>query len=112
MSSENKKSVMNFDNFNGVSQDTRDAVQMQHDSLVGAKPHTTVNTGKGAAAGCKPGSSRKTYVLPEDLINKLKAISGHMGTPEVSVVLDMLEKGIADYEQKYGTEVSKLWQPV
>ena len=38
MSNEKNKSALQFDNFNDVSQDTRDAVQMQHDSLVGARP--------------------------------------------------------------------------
>ena len=110
MSNEKNKSALQFDNFNDVSQDTRDAVQMQHDSLVGARPQekTTVNTGKGAAAGCKPGTSRKTFVLPFELIDKLGAIAAHTRQKEVAVVIDMLEKGVASYEQQYGKEITAL----
>ena len=63
---------------------------------------------KGAAAGCKPGSSRHTYVMPNGMIQKIKAISGYFGKPEVAIVLDILEKGIAEYEEQYGPQVSDL----
>lgn len=63
---------------------------------------------KGAAAGCKPGSIRHTYVLPVTLIDKLKAIAGYFGKPEVGIVLDILEKGVTEYEEKYGKKVSSL----
>jgi hypothetical protein len=106
MGNEKNKSALQFDNFNDVSRDTRDAVQMQHDSLVGASPKVTVNTGRGAAAGCKPGTSRKTFVLPLELIDKLGAIAAHTRKKEVAIVLDMLEKGVASYEQQYGKEIS------
>lgn len=63
---------------------------------------------KGAAAGCKPGSIRHTYVMPLEMITKLKAIAGYFGKPEVGIVLEILEKGIADYEAKYGSCVSDI----
>ncbi len=63
---------------------------------------------KGAAAGCKPGSIRHTYVMPLEIISKLKAIAGYFGKPEVGIVLDIIEKGIADYEAKYGSCVSDI----
>ena len=66
----------------------------------------TRRTGKGAAAGCKPGHIRHTYVMPQELIDKLKAIAGYLGKPEVGVVLDILEKGVKEYENKYGPSVS------
>lgn len=106
MSSNKNTSVMDFSEFDGVTQDTRDSVQMQHDSLVGEK--STVNKGKGAAAGCKPGTSRKTFVLPLELIDKLGAIAAHTRQKEVAVVIDMLEKGVASYEQQYGKEITAL----
>ena len=63
---------------------------------------------KGAASGCKPGSTRHTYVMPYELIDKLKAIAGYFGKPEVGIVLEILEKGVADYEAKYGPNVSDI----
>ena len=63
---------------------------------------------KGAAAGCKPGSIRHTYVMPLEMISKLKAIAGYFGKPEVGIVLEILEKGIADYENQYGSCVSDI----
>lgn len=63
---------------------------------------------KGAAAGCKPGSTRHTYVMPLEMITKLKAIAGYFGKPEVGIVLEILEKGIADYEAQYGSCVSDI----
>ena len=64
---------------------------------------------RGASAGCKPGFSRKTYVLPEEMIGKLKAIAGHLGKSEVTIVLDMLTKGIDSYEKEYGEGVTHTW---
>lgn len=62
----------------------------------------------GAAAGCKPGSTRHTYVMPYDMINKLKAIAGYHGKPEVAIVLEMLNKGIEEQEQIFGPQVSDI----
>lgn len=60
----------------------------------------------GAAAGCKPGSTRHTYVLPYELIDKIKGIAGDMRKPEVAIVLEMLEKGVKEYEKKHGEIVT------
>ena len=111
MNTDKNKSVLSFDNFDDISSDTRDSVQMQHDSLAGGtSPKNPERITKGAAAGCKPGSSRKTYVLTGVCIGKLKAIAGHLGLPEVAIVQNMLDKGIEEYERKYGAAISKLWQ--
>ena len=50
---------------------------------------------KGAAAGCKPGSIRHTYVMPMEMISKLKAIAGYFGKPEVGIVLEILDSYIS-----------------
>lgn len=63
---------------------------------------------KGAAAGCKPGSSRKSFVLPLELIDKIGAIAAHTRRKEVAVVLDLLERGIASCEQQYGKDITAL----
>ena len=106
MSSNKNTSVMDFSDFDGVSQDTRDSVQMQHDSLIGEK--AAVNKGKGAAAGCKPGTSRKTFVLPLDLIDKITAIAAYTRRKEVAAVIDLLERGVASYEKEYGKDITAL----
>lgn len=62
----------------------------------------------GAAAGCKPGSTRHTYVMPYEMIRKLKAIAGYHGKPEVAIVLEMLNKGIEEQERIYGEQVSDI----
>ena len=62
---------------------------------------------KGAAAGCKPGHTRHTYVMPIEMIEQLKSIAGYFQIPEVSVVLKILEKGIEDVKQRYGNKVVK-----
>ena len=77
-------------------------------SLDGKDKKKVKRSTRGAAAGCKPGSSRHTYVLPDVMIQKIKAISGYFGKPEVAIVLDILEKGIAEYEDQYGPQVSDL----
>jgi hypothetical protein len=38
----------------------------------------------------------------------LGAIAAHTRQKEVAVVLDMLEKGVANYEEQYGKEITAL----
>ena len=85
------------------------------DEMKGTETAPTISTSddavkvtSGAAAGCKPGSTRHTYVMPLEMISKLKAIAGYHGKPEVAIVLDMLTKGIEEQEQKYGVQVSDI----
>lgn len=68
----------------------------------------TIKATSGAAAGCKPGSTRHTYVMPYEMISKLKAIAGYHGKPEVAIVLEMLSKGIEEQEQMFGVQVSNI----
>lgn len=97
-----------FEGFDDLMGETKDSVAMALDTLDGNKQEKVERTTKGAAAGCKPGSTRHTYVMPLEMIYKLKAISGYFGKPEVAIVLEMLEKGIAEYEKLYGPQVSDL----
>lgn len=66
------------------------------------KDNRNIRQTRGAAAGCKPGSTRHTYVLPYELIDKIKGIAGDMRKPEVAIVLEMLENGVREYERKHG----------
>ena len=63
-------------------------------------------TSKGAASGCRPGTTRHTYVIPTETIRKLKAISGLLGIPNSTLVVKMLNTQIAHYKQTYGPEIS------
>lgn len=66
----------------------------------------TTKKGTGAASGCRPGTTRHTYVMPTETIRKLKAISGRLGIPNSTLVVKMLNTQIAHYEQTYGPEIS------
>lgn len=94
-----------FDGFDDLMGETKNSVQLGVEAL-SKKEHERPT--KGAAAGCKPGSSRKTFVLPLELIDKLEAIAVHTRQKEVAVVLEMLEKGVKAYEQQYGSEITSL----
>lgn len=107
MGKENNKSVLTFDDFDGLNE-SKSSEQMQAESLgLGNKENGERQT-KGAAAGCKPGTTRKTFVLPFELIDKLSAIAAHTRQKEVAIVIDMLEKGVAAYEEKFGKEITSL----
>jgi predicted DNA-binding protein len=102
MAKKDNKSVLPISTFGEINTD-KAPEQMGLESL-GIKNRST----KGAAAGCKPGSIRHTYVMPLEMISKLKAIAGYFGKPEVGIVLEILQKGIADYEALYGSCVSDI----
>ena len=107
MTKEDNKSVLAMDGFDGIN-DNKSSEQMQAESLGIAPSDNTHRIVKGAAAGCKPGSSRKSYVLPLDMIDKIGAIAAHTRRKEVAVVLDLLERGIASCEQQYGKDITSL----
>lgn len=102
MAKNDRKSVLTKSSFGEINSE-KEPEQMGLESL-GMKNRPM----KGAAAGCKPGSIRHTYVMPHEMISKLKAIAGYFGKPEVGIVLEILERGIADYESQYGACVSDI----
>ena len=106
MAKEDNKSARMVDSFDGIN-DNKSSEQMQAASL-GIAPSDNNRVSKGAAAGCKPGTSRKTYVLPLDMIDKIAAIAAYTRRKEVAVVIDLLERGVASYEQEYGKEITAL----
>ena len=106
MAKEDNKSVLAMDGFDGIN-DNKSSEQMQAESL-GIAPSDNSRVSKGAAAGCKPGTSRKTYVLPLDMIDKIAAIAAYTRRKEVAVAIDLLERGVASYEQEYGKEITAL----
>lgn len=102
MTKNDNKSALSTSTFGEINTD-KAPEQMGLESL-GIKNRST----KGAAAGCKPGSIRHTYVMPLEMISKLKAIAGYFGKPEVGIVLEILQKGIADYEALYDSCISNI----
>ncbi len=68
---------------------------------------TTERVTSGAAAGCKPGMARQSYVLPVDLPGKIKALAGHLGIPASTLAAEILEEGVAEREKKFWLQISK-----
>lgn len=101
-----------FTDFDDLMSSPKDSAALSMDALKGNNDAEKVNkpqrATRGAAAGCKIGQTRHTYVMPEVMISKLKAISGYLGKSEVSVVLEMLEEGIEKYEKKFGPHISDI----
>lgn len=56
----------------------------------------------GAARGCKPGYTRHTYVLPEQMINQVKAVAQFFCCSEVSAAEQLIQKGLDDIKKKHG----------
>lgn len=97
-----------FTGFDDLINNPKDSAELSMDALKGNEPAKQQKATKGAAAGCKIGHTRHTYVMPETMISKLKAISGYLGKSEVNIVLEMLEEGIEKYEKKYGKQISDI----
>ena len=108
MGKENNKSVLTFDDFDGLNE-SKTSEQMQAEALgLGIMKKENGERQRGAAAGCKPGTTRKTFVLPFSLIDELSAIAAYTRQKEVAIVIDMLERGVASYEEKFGKEITSL----
>ena len=58
----------------------------------------------GAARGCKPGYTRHTYVLPQQMIDQIKAVS----CSEVSAAEQLIQKGLDDIKKKHGKKALTL----
>ena len=63
---------------------------------------------RGAARGCKPGYIRHTYVLPQQMIDQVKAVAHFFNCSEVSAAEQILQKGLDDIKKKYGSEALVL----
>lgn len=63
---------------------------------------------KGAARGCKPGYTRHTYVLPELMIDQIKAVAYFFNCSEVSAAEQILQKGLDDIQKIHGVEALTL----
>lgn len=62
----------------------------------------------GAARGCKPGYTRHTYVLPQQMIDQVKAVAQFFCCSEVSAAEQLIQKGLDDIKKKHGKKALTL----
>lgn len=62
----------------------------------------------GAARGCKPGYTRHTYVLPQQMIDQVKAVAQFFCCSEVSAAEQLIRKGLDDIKKKHGKKALTL----
>ena len=72
------------------------------------KPTTSERATIGAARGCKPGYTRHTYVLPQQMIDQVKAVAQFFCCSEVSAAEQLIQKGLDDIRKKYGKKALTL----
>jgi len=84
----------------GVEEETPTPPPPSKPSPKSATVSVTDRATSGAAAGCKPGMARQSYVLPVDLPGKLKALAGHLGIPASTLAAEILE------QNRYRVEVN------
>ena len=63
---------------------------------------------KGAAAGCKVGYTRHTYMLPKTMIEQIKAVSQFFGITESSSAEQLIQKGLEAIESGHGKKAVTL----
>lgn len=66
------------------------------------------STQKGAARGCKPGYTRHTYVLPQKMIDQVKAVAHFFNCSEVAAAEQIIQKGLDDIQKKHGKKALTL----
>ena len=62
----------------------------------------------GAARGCKPGYTRHTYVLPQQMIDQVKAVAHFFNCSEVAAAEQIIQKGLDDIRKKHGKKALTL----
>lgn len=100
-----------FNELGDNPQKQRDNVTKERGNAKASKspsPQSTERKVRGAARGCKPGYTRHTYVLPEKMINEVKAVAHFFNCPEVAAAEQIIQKGLDDIERKHGKKAIKL----
>jgi len=104
-----------FGGFDDLMSNTPDSSERGIEELHGetkqAKKAQSKRTVKGAAAGCKAGYTRHTYVLPEQMINQIKAVSQFFGITESSATEQLVQKGLEAIISTHGKEAVTLQKP-
>lgn len=63
---------------------------------------------QGAARGCKPGYTRHTYVLPQKMIEQVKAVAHFFSCSEVAAAEQIIQKGLDDIQKRHGKKALTL----
>ena len=71
-------------------------------------PQSVKRAEKGAARGCKPGYTRHTYVLPQKMIDQVKAVAHFFSCSEVAAAEQIIQKGLDDIQKKHGKKALTL----
>lgn len=74
----------------------------------GQKPANGERATIGAARGCKPGYTRHTYVLPQQMIDQVKAVAQFFCCSEVSAAEQLIQKGLDDIRKQHGKKALTL----
>ena len=104
MAKRETKTALTLDTFSDICNE-KAPDQMGLESL-GLKSETRPS--KGAAAGCKPGYIRHTYVLPQTMIDQIKAVAHYFSCTEVSAAEQLLQKGLDAVRKKHGKKALTL----
>ena len=72
------------------------------------KPTNGERATTGAARGCRPGYTRHTYVLPQQMIDQIKAVAQFFCCSEVSAAEQLIQKGLDDIRKKHGKKALTL----
>lgn len=98
-----------FSGFDDLMNNTPDSSERGIEELRGEpkqnqekKPVQGKRATRGAAAGCKVGYTRHTYVIPEAMVEQIKAVAQHFGITESSAAEQLIQKGIDDIEAVHG----------
>lgn len=95
-----------FGGFDDLMNNTPDSSERGIEELRGEPKQKKTVQGKratrGAAAGCKVGYTRHTYVIPEAMVEQIKAVSQHFGITESSAAEQLIQKGIDGIEAIHG----------
>ena len=71
-------------------------------------PQNTKRAETGAARGCKLGYTRHTYVLPQKMIDQVKAVAHFFSCSEVAAAEQIIQKGLDDIQKKHGKKALTL----
>ncbi len=101
------KTVLTLDDFDGLD-NRKSSEQMQAESLGIRAKKNGERSKKGAARGCKPGYTRHTYILPQQMIDQVKAVAQFFRCSEVSAAEQLIQKGLDEIKKENGKKALTL----
>lgn len=100
-----------FDDLMGKVEDSATLGVEALESVPSKKKPAATRAKKGASAGCRVGYTRHTYVLPEKMVEQVKAIAQHFGITEVSAAEQIIQKGVEEIIKEHGNDVAIPLKP-